>query len=252
MHVADAWPPWRNVVEAVESTVGSHHGCIQAAFAAATVVAEAIARDLVTPESSRPLPMPFGPPDGTLDVSGQPQRPVARTTERYAAVQALLAKGKSLALIGRTLRLDHSAVRGYARAVSLDELQSKATGRRPCWTSNKPHLHARWMEGCHDIPRLHRVLPVPPPLLPAPSDLPANQDGSGSRPPGRSPDQPRSAAASPCTPWSTAYDATSMITSSCVRTSSRWRDPLPTSAPHRRAGTAILHSRARPADCLVL
>lgn len=41
---------------------------------------------------SWPVAVPFVPPDGTLDVMGQPRRLVARTTERFAAVQALLAE----------------------------------------------------------------------------------------------------------------------------------------------------------------
>lgn len=143
MQVADAWHLWRNVADAVERTVGSHHGCVQAAFSATPVIAEATARDLVTPEPSRPVAVPFVPPDGTLDVSGQLLRLVARTTERYAAVQALLAEGKSLAVIGRTLRLDHSTVRRFARAASLDELLAKAIGRLSVLDEHKPYLHAR-------------------------------------------------------------------------------------------------------------
>jgi hypothetical protein len=40
-------------------------------------------------------------PDGTRDVLGRPRRLVARTTERYTAVQQLLSEGKSLAAISR-------------------------------------------------------------------------------------------------------------------------------------------------------
>ncbi|MGW1729222.1 ISL3 family transposase [Streptomyces sp. NPDC002306] len=158
MQVADAWHLWRNVADAVERTVGSHHGCIQAAFVATPVMAEATARDRVTPEPSRPVAVPFVPPDGTLDGSVQPRRLVARTTERYASVQALLAEGKSLAAIGRRMRLDHSTVRRFARAASLDELLVKTTGRLSVLDERKPHLDARWLEGCHDIPQLHREL----------------------------------------------------------------------------------------------
>ncbi|WP_433446040.1 hypothetical protein ACQPXS_01105 [Streptomyces sp. CA-142005] len=47
---------------------------------------------------------------------------MARTTERYATVQQLMSEGKSLAAINRQLRLDHSTVRRFTRAQSLDEL----------------------------------------------------------------------------------------------------------------------------------
>ncbi|MFF4434393.1 ISL3 family transposase [Streptomyces sp. NPDC001513] len=174
MQVADAWHLWRNIAEAVERTVGSHHGCIQTAFAEPPVIAETTAKDLVTPEPSRPLAVPFVPPDGTLDVSGQPRRLVARTTERYAAVQALLAEGKSLAAIGRTLRLDHSTVRRFARATSLDELLAKATGRLSVLDEHAlpPRPLAGGLSRHSPAPpgtaraRIRRERPVPPPLLP--------------------------------------------------------------------------------------
>ncbi len=158
IQVADAWHLWRNVAEAVERTIGSHHGCIRAAFAETPVLAEATAKDPVAPKPPEAVTAPFVPPDGTLDVMGRPRRLVARTAERFAAVQALLAEGKSLAAIGRTLRLDHSTVRRFARAGSLDELLVKATGRLSVLDEHKPYLHTRWAEGCHDIPQLHREL----------------------------------------------------------------------------------------------
>jgi hypothetical protein len=122
------------------------------------VMAEATAGDLVTPEPSEAVAVPFVPPDGTLDVMGRPRRLVARTAERYAALQALLADGQSLATIGRTPRLDHSTVRRFARASSLEELLVKATGRLSVPDEHKPCLHTRWLEGCHDIPQFHREL----------------------------------------------------------------------------------------------
>lgn len=97
-------------------------------------------------------------PDGTRDVLGRPRRLVARTIERYTAVQQLLSEGKSLAAISRRLRLDHSTVRRFARARSLDELLVKVTNRASILGGHKPYLHRRWREGCHDIPQMHREL----------------------------------------------------------------------------------------------
>jgi transposase len=119
---------------------------------------EAAAGDLVTEESSIAESIPFVPPDGTLDFAGRPRRLVARTTERYEAVQERLAEGKTLAAIRRELRLDHSTVRRFARARSLDELLVKATNRATLLDAYKPYLHQRWTEGCHSIPQLHREL----------------------------------------------------------------------------------------------
>lgn len=157
VQVADAWHLWRNVAEALERTVGTHHGCIRDAFAQSLATAEATVETSVTAEPTQAV-VPFVPPDGTLDVMGRPRRLVARTAERYAAVQGLLAEGKSLAAIGRALRLDHSTVRRFARAGSLDELLVKATGRQSVLDEHKPYLHARWLDGCHDIPQLHQEL----------------------------------------------------------------------------------------------
>ncbi|MER6026290.1 hypothetical protein [Streptomyces sp. NPDC001851] len=102
--------------------------------------------------------MPFVAPDGTRAVLGRPRGLVARTTERYTAVQQLPSEGQSLAAIGRQLRLDHSTVRSFARAQSLDELLLRATNRASIVDEYRPYLHERWREGCHDIPQLHHEL----------------------------------------------------------------------------------------------
>ncbi|WP_123982715.1 ISL3 family transposase [Streptomyces sp. Ag109_O5-1] len=155
--VADAWHLWRNLAEAVEKTVGSHHPCIRTAFATPPVTEEPPVKSLVT--AVPPVEAePFEPPDGTLDVLGKPRRLVPRTTERYEAAQHRLAAGMSLSAIRRELRLDHSTVRRFARAQSLDELLVKAVNRASILDIHKPYLHQRWNEGCHDIPQLHREL----------------------------------------------------------------------------------------------
>jgi transposase len=155
--VADAWHLLRNLADAVEKTVGAHHPCIRKAFTTAPAVTESS----TAPSGTAEPPVeeaPFVLPDGTWDVLGRPRRLVARTTERYKAVQQLLSEGKSLAAISRQLRLDHSTVRRFARARNLDELLVKATNRASILDEHKPYLHMRWAEGCHDIPQLHREL----------------------------------------------------------------------------------------------
>ncbi|MET8289492.1 hypothetical protein ABZV80_30265 [Streptomyces sp. NPDC005132] len=155
--MADAWHLLRNLAEAVEKTADAHHQCIREAFTTIPTVA----KSATVPRGTEELPLEvvsFVPPDGTRDVLGHPGRLVACTTERYTAVQQLLSEGKSLAAIGQQLRLDHSTVRRFARAQSLDELLVKATNRASILDEHKPYLHRRWSEGCHDIPQLHREL----------------------------------------------------------------------------------------------
>ncbi|MBT2395394.1 ISL3 family transposase [Streptomyces sp. ISL-100] len=143
MQVADAWHLWRNIAEALEKTVGSHYGCVREAFAEPLVTAETIVQAPVATEPEAAV-VPFVPPDGTLDVMGQPRRLVTRTAERYAAVQELLIEGKSLAAIGRTLRLDHSTVRRFARAASTNSWP-KPPGACPYWTStSRTFMPAGW------------------------------------------------------------------------------------------------------------
>ncbi|WP_143592991.1 ISL3 family transposase [Streptomyces albireticuli] len=147
LQVADAFHLWKNLGKAVEETVGAHHTCIRAVF---------------TPARA-PVPAPAGttplvPADGTRDVCGHPRRLVARTQERYTAVQTLHAQGAAMAAIGRELRLDVGTVRRFVRAGSIDELLAKAVNRSSILDEHKPYLHRRWTDGCHDIPQLHREI----------------------------------------------------------------------------------------------
>jgi hypothetical protein len=155
--VADVWHLLRNLAEAVEKTVGAHHQCIRKAFTTPPAVPESAMAPRGTAEPP-PEGASFVPPDGTRDVLGHPRRLVARTTERYTVVQQLLSEGKSLAAIGRQLRLDHSTVRRFARVQSIDEMLVKATNRTSILDEHKPYLHRRWCEGCHDILQLNREL----------------------------------------------------------------------------------------------
>ncbi|MFI8370917.1 ISL3 family transposase [Streptomyces sp. NPDC085466] len=114
VQVADAWHLWRNAAEALQRTVGTHHGCIRDAFAQSLATAEATVETLVTAEPTQAV-VPFVPPDGMLDVMGRPRRLVARTAERYAAVQACWRRAnlwpRSAGRCGSARPLDRSPLR---------------------------------------------------------------------------------------------------------------------------------------------
>ncbi|MET8208378.1 ISL3 family transposase [Streptomyces sp. NPDC005373] len=150
VQIADGWHLWKNLGEAVEKTVGTHHACVRAAFATATPAIPPPGDDI----------WQLAPPttDTMLDVCGRERRLVTRTKERYAAVQQLLADGSTLEGICRTLRLDRSTVRRFARATSLDELLVNATNRSTILDKYRSHLNQRWNEGCRDSAQLHQEI----------------------------------------------------------------------------------------------
>ncbi|WP_428833316.1 hypothetical protein, partial [Micromonospora coerulea] len=128
----------------MEKTVAAHHGCIKTAFAAA----EPVPADLPPP----PLP------DEYCDVRGRPRPLVARTRSRYAAVQELVAAGRSLRGISRDLDLDYYTVRRYARADSLDALLAPAIHRRTLLDAYKPWLYEQFTLGQRNASHLYRQI----------------------------------------------------------------------------------------------
>ncbi|WP_456294040.1 ISL3 family transposase [Streptomyces mirabilis] len=148
--IADAWHLWKNLGEAVEKTVGAHHACVRTVFANTLPASPPPGEDIWQ------TPPPVA--DATLDACGRERRLVTRTKERYAAVQQLLADGSSLEGICRTLRLDRSTVRRFARAAGIDELLVKATNRASILDQYTAHLHQRWHDGCHDSAQLHEEI----------------------------------------------------------------------------------------------
>jgi transposase len=151
IQVADAWHLWRNLAEAVEKTVGAHHGCIRAAVSPAANDTTLIAGPQ-TPVAAADLTPGMG------DVCGRPRRLVARTIDRYHAVHQLLDVGCSLSAIGRQLHLDRATVRRFVRAAGVADLLVAATHRASILDEFTSYLHQRWNDGCHDVPRLHAEL----------------------------------------------------------------------------------------------
>jgi transposase len=139
---------FHNLAEAVDKTVRTHHPCVKTALA-----------DTAGPDEANETSadQAVSPPDGMLDVRGQPRRLVARTSERYETVQSLVAEGGSLRGIGRDLGLNYYTVRRYARASSLDELLAASTHRRTLLDGYKPYLHQRvTVDGCRNASQLFR------------------------------------------------------------------------------------------------
>jgi transposase len=148
IQVADRFHLWKNLGEAVEATVIAHRACLP------EPEPEVAGAEPETAASDTPQPTP----DGMLDACSRERRLVTRTRERFAAVQDLRAQGLSLGAISRHLGLDHSTVRRFARASSVDELLVKAVNRTSRLDRFKPYVNKRWNEGCRDAARLHAEL----------------------------------------------------------------------------------------------
>ena len=139
IQVADRWHLWHNLAGHVEKAVARHHGCLKE-------------------PGPEPPPGPAPQPDlqRAADQRFEDSALVARTRQRYEAVQALLAQGKGIKPIMAELGLARGTVRRFARAASADELLGKAAGRRPSILDDfKPYLHQRWNAGCTSVRQLH-------------------------------------------------------------------------------------------------
>ncbi|MFF4621851.1 ISL3 family transposase [Nonomuraea jabiensis] len=148
LDVADRWHLWHNLAEAVDATVRAHHICVKTALDDEPPPAPTLG------EAAEEVPPPR---EGLFNVRGQPRSLVARTTERYATVQQLVAEGRSLRGISRELGLNYYTVRRYARAAGLDELLASATHRRTLLDAFKPYLHQRvTADGCRNASQLFR------------------------------------------------------------------------------------------------
>src|SRR5262249_56798949 len=97
-------------------------------------------------------------PEGLRDVCGQDRRLVARTRDRHAAVQGLLAAGHSEREAARILGLARGTVHRFAAAASAGELLVKATSRPTKPGRDKPYLRRRQNEGITSAAALHAEL----------------------------------------------------------------------------------------------
>lgn len=138
--VADRFHLYQNLCEAVEKTVISHRADL---------------RETEPVQESTTDAADAGPDlQDDADPSATECRLIVRHRERYAAVQELAVKGWTISAIARHLRLDRRTARKFARATTVEELLTKATGRSDVLTPYLPYLTERFNEGCTDAARL--------------------------------------------------------------------------------------------------
>lgn len=153
--VADRFHLLQDLGKAVEKTVIAHHAALHDPDPEPAHREPAPTAASHLTESGADLAPPPAEPDGYRDGAGQPRWLIARHTERYDAVQALLAKKMSLSAIGRELGLNRQTVARFARAESLEQVLFKATHRASILDDFKPYLNQRWNQGVTNAAALH-------------------------------------------------------------------------------------------------
>ena len=142
IQVADRFHLWRNLTEAVQKTVTSHHSCLRRLPENQD---DGMAAAAALPPAD---PEPPADPGVLTPPEPQPERPlVTRTRRRYAGVQDLLAAGLSRAAISRELNLDIQTVRRFANAASLGELLVKAENRTTNLDPFLGQVNRMWNQG---------------------------------------------------------------------------------------------------------
>ena len=155
IQVADRFHLWKNLCEAAEKTVSTHHRCLRPDQVPAELEPEPAEVPGSAPEPAEPQPAP----------APAERRIVTRTRERFTAVQALVAAGRSRSAISRELNLDIQTVRRFANAATVEELLAKCENRsskidpvrrdRPRTVERRPRRR-RADHRAHSRTRLHR------------------------------------------------------------------------------------------------
>ena len=147
IQVADRWRLWHNLIEAVEKTVIAERAALRPPEPNEL---ESAANQVAAVLDSRPGEPPVRPVEGPL---------ATRTRQRWAAVQDLLAAGRSILAIARELRLQCKTVRRFARAATVEELLDRPRPRRDSLLDPyKPHLQERFTAGGVDAVQLTREI----------------------------------------------------------------------------------------------
>ena len=145
IQVADRWHLWHNLAGAVEKTVNRHRADLRPPT-------ETTSTDDGTDKPSATLdPTESGLADGRL---------ATRTRERHAAVHELLAQGRTISYISRTLPLDRKTVRRFARAADVHDLLPTTRTGRSLLDEYAPYLRERVAGGCVDAAVLTREITV--------------------------------------------------------------------------------------------
>jgi Transposase len=119
VQVADRWHLWHNLCEAVDKTVAAHRADLRP---------EPAGRDDEQAHDER-VAERAAPQTDAPEVDG---RLVTRTRERYAAVQTLHERGRSITAISRELGLDRRTSRRFVRAEHVEDLLVDGTlSRQP-------------------------------------------------------------------------------------------------------------------------
>lgn len=145
IQVADRWHLWHNLTQAVEKTVIMHRAELRPEprldpeeHAEAQAPQENVSEETVARIDRHQV-------EGRLGV---------RTRERYAAVQELAGRGRSISAIGNELRLDRRTVRRFVRAEHVEDLLFHAGTRESLLDAFKPYLHDRFNTGHTDAAAL--------------------------------------------------------------------------------------------------
>ncbi|MEV4362696.1 ISL3 family transposase [Nonomuraea sp. NPDC049625] len=147
IQIADRFHLWQNLCDMVEKTVIACRADLRQPHPDDAEPAQENSGDQQLDNALTPEPMPDQTPATEC-------RLIVRTRERYAAVQELAAKGWTISAIARKLRLDRHTIRKFARAESVEDLLTKATGRSDLLTPYQPYLLERFRGGCTDAARL--------------------------------------------------------------------------------------------------
>ncbi len=149
IEVADRWHLWRNLAEAVEKTVATHHHCLKRD-------PELEPEPSIERAASEQLRMVAEQIHATRQESSII---VVRTKNRFEAITTLKEEGMGIRPIARQLGLARETVRRFYNANSVDELLGAPRARRPTLLDEfAEYLHERFNDGHVFVAALYEEL----------------------------------------------------------------------------------------------